>query len=697
MLSNKEWKEFADERKLTLSKAEIDKIVEQILNERYKGRQKALIDLISILLYLNPEVGMMKLRASGVFRIFECLDSNVNYPSLIVEHIRSSCNLQKLEKHVGFLDSVINISKLHGELRLRKQNIIKTLKQRKHTIIKSLYSFADSLFERNDIQCREELVNYSREQITEAVSYVVFLFDDLIGIKDELILNVDVDYIISGDIDDIVWDACVIKLIQEVEIEVDFLEYTCVTIDGNLRMQAPSRDFAVSYKYGNTLLDMHRLSRNYLDEETSASMAELARNVNKVTNGAILHYDNFNGVNRYAMAIPEGIFNGLYEEKEGGLLSPGYFKEEIRYLKEMSNELSLKEEHLRVFKIHDDFTFHDLLIVNRIFSFYSFAYFDLLGKKSKEDYYNSNIPLLFQETVINFLDKAVGKRKAEIYLDLFSYDGGASFLDIQYTPLLLGNKFYLIPYNILGCSNPFRNILFGKRIRLFSDGQIDPLSDKLEKALVEKGFFVKKGFSFQYNGKRSDVDVLAIKGNNIFVFECKNNLLPVNAFESRNMYSELKKAAFDQLPLSTLALADKDFLNSYKLSVGSINENIKVYSCIVTANRLFSGYEINGFQIRNINDLYTFISKGTFGLIDLQKVTPTIYSMWEGKDFDVQDLIEYLRKDTKYYRFIFDAFEEKCRKFQLKDNSLEYLEYELSDDKMLSEFYKMNWPKKDTN
>lgn len=686
-LAGKAYKELP-----VLNKRQIKAVVLHITDLKDKRRTGKVIEWINLLLTIDHE-SLHELKKSGIFRLNNSLDS-LNYPHIISDHIlKNQHTFQLKEDSLSFISSAHILSQFHPELKIRKSEIVKDLKIRKKTILKSLYSFLDAYFQREKVLASKELSQFTREQIAESISYIVFIYDELIGITDDSIMFSDVDYILDGRIERIVLNACYIRLIQETEIEIECLNYKCITSNDGVKVIPPSAKYAKTYCYGNTLLDMHRLSRGFLDNENGCeSLYSYAEKINKVTNGAMLYYTEVGGVYRYAMAIPKELLDLLFKSNSG-LLSPGFFKEEIRYLQEMENELHISKEDLYKPLIADDFTFHDLLIARRIFIWFTYAYFELLKTKSDREYYSSNVSTLLESTLMTLLEQGIGKKKTAIFLDLFSYTGKEKLLDIQYTPLLKANDFFLVPFNVLANSNLFRNILYGKNIRIYDNGSIDPLSIKLSKELKAKGFWVKTDFKFKFGSESSDIDVLAGIGNNIFIFECKNNLLPVNAFELRNMFSSLEKASVTQLPLSKKACSDMEFIKKYGLPIENKDQLVNVYSCTVTGNKLFSGYELYGFPIRNVNELCTFIKKGTFGLIDLESGLPGIHCLWDSSTFSVRDLVKYLDLDTEFFKFIIDSFDEEEKTYNVGKMKLNYLNYSLNHDSLIDNFAAMNYRK----
>ncbi|GAA5557213.1 hypothetical protein Asch01_01932 [Acinetobacter schindleri] len=113
------------------------------------------------------------------------------------------------------------------------------------------------------------------------------------------------------------------------------------------------------------------------------------------------------------------------------------------------------------------------------------------------------------------------------------------YLDIQYSPVLsIGNELLITP-TIFSTSNLIRSALIklNRNISIIND------SDKMIETLENR--FKAKGFSVATEIKigKYEIDIIAKKGQEVFVFECKNAYHPVNEFELRNSFAHISKAS----------------------------------------------------------------------------------------------------------------------------------------------------------
>ncbi len=72
--------------------------------------------------------------------------------------------------------------------------------------------------------------------------------------------------------------------------------------------------------------------------------------------------------------------------------------------------------------------------------------------------------------------------------------------------------------------------LFQKRM---SDGKNDILSERLAQVFQHASWTAKHDLSYKHGGLQGDIDVIAIEGDALFVFECKNSLHPCSTAELR--------------------------------------------------------------------------------------------------------------------------------------------------------------------
>lgn len=636
------------------------------------------IESLLLCTWLDKSVSISELKKRKILSLFSYL-SHKNLSLRITSALIENADFLNLDlKELEYLTSLKNLSTLHEVVKRKRASILNCIRARKKTLIKSLYSYIDKVFQDNLIMQYSRPLDvpnlFGREDVAEAISYIIVEYKELFNLQDENILRSDVIFIMSDEIENLITDACHIKLVHKYEVLIESLGYRCDAEGNTISIYPPSADFFKSWRTGSILLEMNRMGDRFYNQEV-ASLVELAKKFNEATDNYMLYWDVQTA--RYMIMINEGHLPLIHSKKY--LLGDGLFREEIDFLREVEDLLLLPIDKLKEFEIVRGFTFYDLLMIKRVLTFLTLAYFDLLEKKEKKHYHSSNIPFWGRTTIKKVLAPAIGETKTEIFFNTFSFKNGfKGTFDIQYTPLLLGEDYYIAPLNIIINSNLFRNILYPLGKRIYREGG-DPISEKLSSSLQRKGFRVKTNYKYKYKGAASDMDVIAIMGNDIFLFECKNSVLPVNAYEVRGSYKELRKAAEKQLPLAISACKDRQFLKQHEFKIENENEEVRIHAAIVTTYKIFSGHNINGFPIRNVKQLCEFINTGEFSVAEGGKVKGN-YCMWAAETFSIDDLIAYLSPGHFYYKIFFDSMKETKLWNKMDNIDLYESHYELDWD-----------------
>ena len=112
----------------------------------------------------------------------------------------------------------------------------------------------------------------------------------------------------------------------------------------------------------------------------------------------------------------------------------------------------------------------------------------------------------------------------------------------MYQPVVraAGNKILIAP-NLFSVSNLPRNVLQLTQKRLGEKGD-GLLAQRLKKSFYGKGFFLGMMSATDTQELREDCDVVALKGEYLFIFECKNSLHPCSTAELRTSFDYLLKA-----------------------------------------------------------------------------------------------------------------------------------------------------------
>jgi len=204
---------------------------------------------------------------------------------------------------------------------------------------------------------------------------------------------------------------------------------------------------------------------------------------------------------------------------------------------------------------------------------------------------------------------------------------------------------------VLTCSDLVRGVLYRLNNRLLPDDGSDPMQDSLAKALASQGFTVACGVKRVVDGRYLEVDILAMLDGYLMVFECKNSFHPCSPHEMRTNYDHILKGG-KQLSRAITWIETPGVQESLFKSLRWTQRKAKsVQSCIVTANRLFNGYCVDGHPVRQAHEMHNFLNEGKLRLSNCE------YRLWRAEKFSINDFNEYL-SNSSYLQDIFGSMQE---------------------------------------
>jgi len=225
-------------------------------------------------------------------------------------------------------------------------------------------------------------------------------------------------------------------------------------------------------------------------------------------------------------------------------------------------------------------------------------------------------------------------------LNLFTWNGEGK-LDLQYTPILRYKNKYVVLPGIFALSETFRNFIAHSYYKNNSvvnrDGATDSLINLCKDAFEKcpKKYTIKDTLKYKYKGHKGEIDFLACSDENIFLFECKDPLMPTSNYEMRSTYDYLEKAQ-NQLTVAKEALEDKSFKRNYFSTWGIEDKNQTVHTCILLGNRLFSGCEKFEHPIRYALEMKMVLNDGAI------KSGVAEWCYWSTLEYSEVDLIRFL-------------------------------------------------------
>jgi len=643
-------------------------------------------------LYFDLEETFNKIRKGGIFRYSKYTSKRCMVENLVTDILELNEKLGFVDEDcIKYLNSIKNLSNLHNsytkihEFIQDEINFFKN-KYKGKSLIKTLLSYIDFLFLSNhypaSVTDLTEISSRNKEDICSAVSYLIYLISNKYSLNITDTRLIAEEYIKSGEIGRIIIAACFISDFKEFEILIDHFNYECIVCEDKLKIIPPFENFEKSIRIGYIREHLQYFNDFIKAEKTEednrvVSLEGLVDELNKMEEFKFFKYTESHNYPRYIVEIPEPIYDIIIEK----LFKPDLlFKEEVLYLAKVFKEQLLNPDSLRQIKIRENFTLLDFIKIRRVFSLLYLLFTKQIFKNENIDHevlLRSLIPVYQEEIFYNFIEKLTSTENINDFLDIVCWEPGLDILfDLQYHPIIFIAHHFIMPLTILVNSNSIRN-LFASEYKqnnknLFLDGSIDALVEKLSKSFDEAGI---QNFS-QTSIPNSDIDLLAIFEDTLFLFECKQSLHPVSTFDLRTTFDYINKAEkqLDYLNQEYLNGNLTDLLEKkYKIDLKGIKN---IVSCVVLSNRLFNGNAFK-YPIRYISEIENFLTNGRM------RTNEGEFWLWKTDKLLLSDLIEYFSLNSKLVKLLFDSVSVRTLTYKLSNPPILFDSYFLSSEKAI--------------
>ncbi|TAL05649.1 MAG: hypothetical protein EPO07_03275 [Verrucomicrobia bacterium] len=314
-------------------------------------------------------------------------------------------------------------------------------------------------------------------------------------------------------------------------------------------------------------------------------------------------------------------------------------------------------EDLRKIQIHKSITLHDVLRFQRVGKFVCEAFEEYAHRNKLHNspiYLRSIVGHLPEASAFTIARELCGIEKPEdLYELLCANEQFTGVFDVLYRPVFRFGGEYLFPGGIIAYSNIMRNALHAAKFRFDSTESVDPITERLVRTFNRVGVKAISRVDYSFAGQKGEVDVLVVIGDQLFAFECKNSLHPCNTHELRQSYGYAING-FEQLGKLRRLFERPDFAHYMREKTGLAMQNITgLTTCVVTGNRMFTGYEVNGHAVRNVYEIENAIMGGAAqfsfakDLLHPNGEYETFrFRFWNGKQLEANDLIDYIQRDS---------------------------------------------------
>lgn len=167
---------------------------------------------------------------------------------------------------------------------------------------------------------------------------------------------------------------------------------------------------------------------------------------------------------------------------------------------------------------------------------------------------------------------------------------------------------------------------------------------------------VKTNRPVKEQGAATDIDVVVLEENTLYLIECKHSVPPTGPHEMRDIWEEIEKGIL-QLQTAIRILADPVRRQAYLAgwSPGTTPQHsakLKIVGCVLCSHRVFSGLHHGGFAIRDFSSLARLCDDGIVGMggeVAKDEVVLRQYRVIQGEKLTGLDLAEYCSPDSKYF------------------------------------------------
>lgn len=632
------------------SKKERKKIIKHIETSIKNSDITESVNWISALLLIDEDESIDIIKSKRLLK-FSLIKTQQNTIEKIIKHISSNASELKLNtRSTSFLLSKINLFSLQRSAIKTNEKLCRITKRASSGLLRDILSRADFLAYLRKNNIGPDIPDHSFEDKLEAASYLTHMFfEENPSILSSLDYSSETEHK-KNNINTLLQDAILIKEVEKTDTLIDCLNYGCVKKKNKFIISAETDLFQRSLKYGyiSSEIQQKNLALNILTSHKKKSkfLLELSSELEKL-NEIFVEYKE-KPIERYTFKLP------LIDPIIKVLTSKSLFIEEIIELESNLKEISgLK--NVKNLSITENLTVFDIITIKRLFTLVGHIFYDHLYLIDKPNHnherllYNSWLPTFTHNSLINILEQIVSKEAAKSFLELFSWHPKKkSILDLQYTPLIKTRDEYYLNFNILITASTIRNLYYQNKIRPISSINEDTTSLKLFETLKLNFNNIRYEIDFKHGDFHGDFDVIANIEDTIYVFECKNILIPTGPHELRTTFDNLKKG-FDQLNKCRSALKNSNFIRYINQKENlNIKEGSKIVTCLVFSNRMFNGYSDGTNQVRSLYELCEFLKTGN---ITVQNKT---VKLWKYPVISNSDIFNYI-ENSMFHSVVLNA------------------------------------------
>lgn len=654
-------------------------------------RRKAVASALTLLRF-DGSAWLACMRKDGLFRASRYGYDSGCLKKIVWAALKLSASASLPPEQIQYLESVQSLLELARPARLIHRSIVDRLKMRKGAALKTLLALVNFSFSINWISSDQadenQPLRWSVTDLASAFSRLYMISRNEIGIGAQMWMWID-EHAASeqeGVYSSLLVDALKLNELIDAEVLLDGLPYKAEATPAGVLVSAINPDLERSVRLGYVQADLQ------LQIRAASSMQYLGGDKPKFPSfqdkllefieAGLLECVSLKKepVERFVIALPN--LPALIEFLD---FSDPFLEEFPLLLGTLIDNFQPLENY--TVQVSEHLWIMDLFKAQRLFNL-----IDTLFRKKLETIdddvrrrvlaLRSTVMVVARPDLQGLLQLVMSAEKAHELISLLSLPTTSStteadvYIDLQYTPFVhLSNPkgdYIAVPPAIVGKSNLVRSIMHASGIKRAKTAADDPLQAALAAALRSAGFLVRESFVFNINGKR-ETDIFCYRDGVLLVIECKNAYHPCSPHELRNSY-DLILTAKNQLDIRAQWLAEPDNqMRLFKALGWEVTVTTNVRTCVVTANRAFSGYSCGTHPVRQAHELINVLVRGYVK----KGLGEPSHRFWREKTFDVADLLDYL--DAKSVLLTQHAAMVPARRsIALRDRQLEFAQFEMN-------------------
>jgi hypothetical protein len=171
---------------------------------------------------------------------------------------------------------------------------------------------------------------------------------------------------------------------------------------------------------------------------------------------------------------------------------------------------------------------------------------------------------------------------------------------------------------------------------------------------------VKTNAAIKDGATRTDIDIVALSDNTLYLFECKHSITPTGPHEMRDLWRDIQKGISQlEVALAILSVRLADYLAGwFPGTARDMARHVRIRPVVLCSHRVFSGLTLRGIPVRDYASLGHVLGDGivrTGTPKDDKTVEVIRYRLRAAEDPSPADLDNYLGGQSTFFR-MFEPF-----------------------------------------